>query len=75
MTYHQLNELIQARIEKTRIQFRTSDMPYAEYLNRVAQLLESRSIYLESNREMVTRLPFNEMPLSRCVSKRPAIVG
>ncbi len=52
MTYHQLNELIQKRIENIRIQYLTSDMPFNEYLIRVAQLIESRTFYIERSRGM-----------------------
>jgi len=64
MTYHQLDELIRKCIENIGIQYRTSDMPFDEYLNRVAQLIESRTGFIESNREMILRVSFDRLPLA-----------
>ncbi len=59
MTYHQLNKLIHRQMENIRVQFRTSDMSFEEYLNQVAKLLESRAVLIECNCELVPRLSFN----------------
>ena len=69
MTYHQLNELIRRQMEDIRTQFRTSDMPFEEYLNRVAQLLESRAVFIECNCAMVSRLSFSGPQVNPCVSE------
>ncbi len=61
MTYREMNKLIRERIENTRIKYRTSDMPLEEYLNRVAQLIESRTGFIELNRAGVLKLSFDRL--------------